>query len=126
MLHLAVLVLGHNSDDYALSLGFQSISCKTKFGPEHASAGVTLNLDSRHFTSANPYVSLHPVSMTLASGEAPRIGKSWQTKDPDFFTFLRVENMYFWYCMKATDFLQCAVCRDEKGFGCNMFCTSVE
>ena len=86
MLHLAVLVLGHNSDDYALSLGFQSISCKTKFGPEHASAGVTLNLDSRHFTSANPYVSLHPVSMTLASGEAPRIGKSWQTTNPDFKT----------------------------------------
>ena len=35
--------------------------------------------------------------MTLASGEAPRIGKSWHTTDPDFktWTFLRVENMYF-------------------------------
>ena len=125
MLHLAVLVLGHNSDQ-----AFHQLVVKKKFRSEHASTGVTLNLDSGHFTSVNPYVSLHPVSMTLASGEAPRIGKSWQTTNPDFktLTFLRVENMYFWYYIKATDsyFLPCVVCLDEKGFGCNMFCTSVE
>lgn len=48
-----------------------------------------------------------------------------QNPDLSSWTGFRVENIYFWYCIKAMDLLR-TVCLKEKGFGCRMFCLRVE
>ena len=85
-----------------------------------ASRGVTLNLEEGDLTSLIPKVSLQLKSITLPSGEQPKIGILGDTKRPvlssllGFPTFLR----YFSYSFQATGsyFLACSNTAAEIGF----------
>ena len=118
-LHLSIVWL-------CFSLALPLTFSRKKLLSEHASIGVTSNFVSGHLTSKRPKGDEQPILIT-PSGEAPKYGASRLITRPDFRTCTGqwMENMYLWYCSRASVLYWIpwlAYC-DVKGMGCNRLST---